>query len=113
VDRKKLKFDGEIPLETVSGDSSIDRGIGPDRSFTTEKGNGAALEIKEQKAIMDHVRSLPIKNAGELLLSRSASAPEKSARLNWSGWCQVLAVASPSNPHNEKCRKTTVFRKRR
>ena len=35
-------------------------------SVATAQGNGAALEIKEWQAIMDHLRRLPVKNTGEL-----------------------------------------------
>jgi 5'-nucleotidase len=35
-------------------------------SVATGAGNGAVSEIKEWQAIMDHLRSLPVKNKGEL-----------------------------------------------
>ena len=35
-------------------------------SVDTTTGNGAVREIKEWQAIMDHLRSLPVKNPGEL-----------------------------------------------
>ena len=35
-------------------------------SVATATGNGAVREIKEWQAIMDHLRSLPVKNKGEL-----------------------------------------------
>jgi 5'-nucleotidase / UDP-sugar diphosphatase len=35
-------------------------------SIATGSGNGATREIKEWQAIMDHLRSLPVKNKGEL-----------------------------------------------
>jgi 5'-nucleotidase / UDP-sugar diphosphatase len=35
-------------------------------SVATRKGNSAVHEIKEWQAIMDHLRSLPVKNEGEL-----------------------------------------------
>ena len=35
-------------------------------SVATGSGNGATREIKEWQAIMDHLRSLPVKNKGEL-----------------------------------------------
>jgi 5'-nucleotidase/UDP-sugar diphosphatase len=40
---------------------TVDKG-----SVATGTGNGAAREIKEWQAIMDHLRSLPVKNKGEL-----------------------------------------------
>jgi len=35
-------------------------------SVATGSGEGAVNEIKEWQAIMDHLRSLPVKNKGEL-----------------------------------------------
>ena len=35
-------------------------------SVATGSGKGAVTEIKEWQAIMDHLRSLPVKNKGEL-----------------------------------------------
>jgi 5'-nucleotidase len=35
-------------------------------SVATGAGNGPVREIKEWQAIMDHLRSLPVKNKGEL-----------------------------------------------
>jgi 5'-nucleotidase / UDP-sugar diphosphatase len=39
----------------------VDRG-----SVATSAGSGAPREIKEWQAIMDHLRSLPVKSKGEL-----------------------------------------------
>jgi 5'-nucleotidase / UDP-sugar diphosphatase len=42
------------------------RGTVDKDSVATGKGGGAVREIKEWQAIMDHLRSLPVMNKGEL-----------------------------------------------
>ena len=67
--------------------STLDRA-----SVDTVSEKGAVQEIKEWQAIMDHLRSLPVKNAGELPIipvdERAVEAPGDQSRLT----CLLLAL---------------------
>ena len=51
---------GDTP-DLLPPPGTVDKG-----SVATGTGKGAVREIKEWQAIMDHLRSLPVKSAGEL-----------------------------------------------
>jgi hypothetical protein len=51
------------------GATAYERGTVDKSSIATGTGSGAVQEIKEWQAIMDHLRSLPVKSAGELPVS--------------------------------------------
>ena len=55
-------------------------------SVATGAGKGAVREIKEWQAIMDHLRSLPVKSGRTYPPSRSMSAPQRSGRSKWADW---------------------------
>ena len=69
------------------------------RSIYTGTGKDAAKEIKEWQAIMDHIRSLPVKAKGELPVSPRMRAPAKCerSRRTEADRCRPAHVALLSN----------------
>ena len=55
-------------------------------SVATGSGKEAVREIKEWQAIMDHLRSLPVKSQGELPAIPVDDCTQRFGRLKWADW---------------------------